>query len=207
MKCQKCGAACEEGAKFCPVCGERLPGAENAEETSKTERKCCPRCGAEYSEGAKFCAICGSPLTDERFGYSGGEQGGSFKNAQPSYSNRAFGVSPRSIPLYLVLTLLTCGLFGIYWFVCLVDDLNSVTDTPNDTGGIVVFLLSLITCGIYGLYWFYKAGEKISAAKMRAGAFTSGNEGILYLILSVLNLGIINYCLIQNEINRFSEGR
>ena len=30
------------------------------------------------------------------------------------------------------------------------------------------------------------------------------DNSILYLILSILNLDIVNYCLIQNDINRYT---
>lgn len=56
-------------------------------------------------------------------------------------------VRPRSIPLSIVLSIITCGIYGIYWFVCVTDDVNEVTQ-EYDTSGIVAFLLSLVTLSL-----------------------------------------------------------
>ena len=107
----------------------------------------------------------------------------------------------RSIPVAILLSIVTCGIYGIYWLVCLNDDANLLSDRPNDTSGIVVFLLSLVTCSIYMFYWCYKMGEKINAAKSLRGMPTDSNSGILYLILSIFGLSIVALALMQNELN------
>ena len=76
-------------------------------------------------------------------------------------------IQERNIVTCIILSIITCGIYGIYWEICLVNDLNVAADTPNDTSGGMVFLLSIITCGIYMLYWMYKAGEKVQALRQR----------------------------------------
>lgn len=110
-------------------------------------------------------------------------------------------VQKRSIVSCIILTFITCGIYGIYWFICLADDVNTVSGV-RDTSGGAVFLLTLITCGIYGLYWAYRCGEKIDMAKQSRG-ISSSNGGILYLILYIFG-GIIAYAVIQNEINNMA---
>ncbi len=108
-------------------------------------------------------------------------------------------VENRSIALYIVLTIITCGIFGIYWMVVLNDDTNAVTRNPNDmTGGIVV-LLSIVTCGIFGWYWNYKQGEKLDKLEGQS------NSAILYLVLSIFGLNIISYALMQDRLNKYSD--
>ena len=106
-------------------------------------------------------------------------------------------IQERNIALYIILTIITCGLFGIYWLIVLADDMNAAAADGDETSGAVVFLLTLITCGIYGLYWSYKQGERID--KMNG---TQGSTGILYLILDLFGFAIIVYALIQNELNK-----
>lgn len=110
-------------------------------------------------------------------------------------------VQKRSIVSCIILTFITCGIYGIYWFICLADDVNTVSG-DRDTSGGAVFLLTLITCGLYGLYWAYRCGEKIDKVKQSRG-IVSSNGGILYLILYIFG-GIIAYAVIQNEINNLA---
>lgn len=109
-------------------------------------------------------------------------------------------VQQRSIPVCIILSLVTCGIYGIYWFICLTDDTNHVAGVEGTTGGMA-FLFTLITCGIYGLYWMYKQGEKLDNAKIARGMQAS-NSGILYLILAIFGLGIVSYALMQDSINK-----
>ena len=190
MICPICGAAVEDGAKFCPACGAQMP--QPAEQQAQpTVTGYCPKCGQPYYGNPANCPSCGASLASGT-----GEIG---KYFPPSGNGK---VPNRSIGLYIVLTLITCGIFGLYWFVCIVNDLNTASDQPNDTSGITVLLLDIVTCGIYGIYWIYKAGEKVSVIKRKIGEPDSGNSSILYLVLQLLQLGLINYCLIQNEINK-----
>lgn len=107
-------------------------------------------------------------------------------------------IQERNIALCIVLSIVTCGLYGIYWFICLTNEMNAVAKVEGTSGG-VAFLLSIITCNIYGLYWGYKQGEKIDIAKSNRG-LPSNNSGILYLILCIC-LPIVAWALMQNEIN------
>lgn len=106
----------------------------------------------------------------------------------------------RSIPMYIILSLVTCGLFALYWFVVLTDETNEVSGETQLAGGVVALILTVITCGIYGWYWAYKMGEKVDIIKSRTGK-PAGNTGILFIILQVLGLGVIVYALAQDALN------
>lgn len=114
-------------------------------------------------------------------------------------------MTQRNIALSIVLTVVTCGIYGIYWFITLTNDANNASGHAQDgTSGGVAFLLSLVTCGIYGYYWAYKMGEKINEAKAMRNMPADSNAGILYLILNIFGLGIITYALAQNELNKMA---
>lgn len=113
-------------------------------------------------------------------------------------------IQQRSIATCIILSFVTCGIYGLIWFVSLTDDANFVSSGNNGgTSGGMALLLTLVTCGIYGLYWMYNQGEKIDIAKQNRG-IPSSNSGILYLILSILGLGIVSYALMQNELNNLA---
>lgn len=105
----------------------------------------------------------------------------------------------RSIPLCIIFSLLTCGIYGLYWFVKLTDELNSNASTKTAGGGTAL-VFTILTCGIYGIYWYYKQGQKVDEISGNRG----GNTGILYLILGFIGLGIVPYCLMQSELNRIA---
>jgi hypothetical protein len=83
------------------------------------------------------------------------------------------------------------------------NESNTVSDDNSVSGGLAL-LLTIITCGIYGWYWNYKMGQKMYNAGKRYNKDIADNS-ILYLILSLFGLAIVNYCLIQNDLNKFSK--
>ena len=109
----------------------------------------------------------------------------------------------RNIGLCIVLSIITCGIYGIYWFVVLANDTNVASGHAQDgTSGGVAFLLTLVTCGIYGFYWAYKQGEKLNEAKAMINMPADSNAGIIYIVLQIFGLGIVAYALMQNELNK-----
>lgn len=114
-------------------------------------------------------------------------------------------MNKRNIALCIVLSIVTCGIYAIYWMIVLANETNVASGHAQDgTSGGIVFLLTLVTCGIYGIYWAYKQGEKINEAKAMRNMPTDSNAGVLYLILEIFGLGIIGYALMQNELNKMS---
>lgn len=111
----------------------------------------------------------------------------------------------RSIPMYIILSIVTCGLFGLYWFIVLTDETNEVTGQTQLASGPMALILTIITCNIYGWYWAYKMGEKVDMIKAQNGQ-SSSNSGILFIILQALGLGIVNYALAQDALNHTACG-
>lgn len=102
----------------------------------------------------------------------------------------------RNIALAVIFSILTCGIYGLYWLVKLNNDMCALTpDDSYQTGGGMVLLLTIITCGIYGWFWAYKMGckmDRLSADK---------SHTVLFIILQAIGLGIVNYCIMQSAVN------
>ncbi len=111
----------------------------------------------------------------------------------------------RSIGVCILLSIVTCGIYGIIWMIKLNDELNALANKQGATSGGVVFLLTLVTCGIYGWFWYYKMGENVDTIKSYSGV-SSSNSPIIYLVLGLFGLGIVNYCLMQDTINKSVQG-
>lgn len=109
-------------------------------------------------------------------------------------------IKNRNIALCIVFTIITCGIYGIYWFVCMTDDMNTVAPDDYATSGGMAFLWTLLSCGIYAIYWNYKMGVKMNQIEANEGKPNSSNH-VLFLLLSLFGLSIINYCLMQSKLN------
>ena len=121
----------------------------------------------------------------------------------------------RSFWVYLLLSIVTCGLYSIYFWYVYVEDLNTIfygdgEDSPNY---IIVLLLSWVTCGIYGVYWRYKQANRMYRESYdRYGVMIeeNGSAILLWTLLGYLTGGIgqlvADYFMIQN-LNKTADGR
>ena len=108
----------------------------------------------------------------------------------------------RSIPLCIVLSLITCGIYTLYWFVCVTNEVDAVSGEYGPGGGVSL-LLTIITCGIYGLYWGWKTGDKLDISRARHG-IAPGSFSILFLLLNLFELSIVTLAIAQSELNRYT---
>lgn len=112
-------------------------------------------------------------------------------------------IKERNIVVSVILTFVTCGIYGIYWFITLTDDVAK-SNSNTDFTGVKAFIFTLLTCGIYGIYWNYKIGKEMYEANQKHGINANDNS-VLYLILSLVGLSIVTYCLVQNELNTLAK--
>lgn len=108
----------------------------------------------------------------------------------------------RNIAVCLLLYIFTCGIYGIFWFISLTDEMRYASGDDRFSGGMA-FLLSLVTCGIYQYFWAYQMGKATNKVKVDRGLQSSDNS-ILYIVLCFFGLNVVNMCLIQNDLNELS---
>ncbi len=189
----------------------------------------CSNCGSKIPENASFCINCGAPVNkaqqpqeaeapkentapdyQQRFyeNKSQQEQNNPQQNTyqqtyqQPAGTYRA-DVPRRDLAICIILSFVTCGIYGLYWYYKLINELNVAAPDADSPSAITVLLLTVVTCGIYGYYWLYKAGNRLDNIRQLNGEATS-NLGLLFVILAICQLAIADYCLIQNELNKIS---
>ena len=63
-------------------------------------------------------------------------------------------IKKRNIAVCIILSIVTCGIYGLYWLYQLTEDTNALTGDANATSGGMVILLSIVTCSIY--LWYSK---------------------------------------------------
>ena len=133
------------------------------------------------------------------YGAPYGQQGPYGYAPYTPYPLNTTGITKRSIALAIIFSIITFGIYSIYWMIKMNNEINQLANEPNATSGGLVFLFSLITFGIYSIYWLYRMGQRSDRIKG-----TSSSE-ILYLILGIFGLSIIAYALIQDTINHAVE--
>ena len=113
-------------------------------------------------------------------------------------------ISKRDLVLNIILTIVTCGLWGIVWEVQIADDIKLLTGEEDLASGIVLVLLSLVTCGIYFIFWVYNAGNKLELVKAGYGLPTE-SKGLVYVVLSIFGFSIVALALMQNDLNTVAD--
>ena len=106
----------------------------------------------------------------------------------------------RNVALCVILSIVTIGIYGLFWMAQINNCVNELADPPKKTGGGVAVLLPLLTLGIYGVYWAYKMGGMLDAALAKRSMPTQ-NRNVIYLILQVIGLGFVGWILMQSTIN------
>ena len=100
----------------------------------------------------------------------------------------------RSILAYILLNLVTCGIYGWYFIYALARDVNVVCDGDGRrTAGLVkLILLSMITCGFYQIYWMYSLGNRLASNAPRYGQNfqENGTTVLLWQFIGALLCGI-----------------
>ena len=98
----------------------------------------------------------------------------------------------------ILLTIITCGFYGLYWDYKVWDSLYRATNKPSTAG--MDLLLSLVTCGIYYVYMLYKMGKMESEA-YQMYSLGQKDESLLYVILGIFGLAIVSVAIVQSNIN------
>lgn len=105
----------------------------------------------------------------------------------------------RNIGIAIILSLITCGIYYLYWIYAVTNEVGHLNESPNFTGGKTI-LFGIITCGIYFLFWFYQLGGQIAGVQAKKG-LPQKDEGLMYVILAVFGMGLISLAIAQSNVN------
>ena len=114
--------------------------------------------------------------------------------------------TPRNPALTLVLILITCGIYYLYFIYVVSEETQDFLGERDFSPGVEV-LLSVVTCGLWNVYWDYRIGKRVAEMCQRVGLPATDNA-VLYLILDLVgvggfsSLGLLNPILQQDSLNR-----
>ena len=168
MYCEKCGEKLEDNVKFCPKCG--APVAENVDFVKAVDN---------VLDGAENEAR--SAIKEVRNAVSGNDNSGVLKENWGLLS-------------YVLLSFITCGIYGWYTIYKLSNDINIACngDGENTSGLVKTLMLTIITCGIYGWIWHYKLGNRLAknASRYNLTFQENGTTVLLWMLFGSMLCGV-----------------
>ena len=111
--------------------------------------------------------------------------------------NEVISLTKRKVEVCILLSVLTCGLFAIYWMSLLVKNVRAL---KHDYGSITVEMLCIVFLPFYAPYWWYTRGNDVKRLLEEHGCRVVSN-GTLYMVLSIFGLGIVAMAIMQNDFN------
>ena len=192
MFCPTCGSPISDDAKFCPVCGSAV-GAAPAAPAPQPAPQPYPA-PQPAPQPAPAQAIQPAPQPQQQ--YTGQQQYAGQYAQQPASAPMGYGPvkTDRSVIGWLLLSIVTCGIYSYYFIYCLARDINVMCQDDGDsTPGLAAFiLLSFVTCGFYAYYWYYKIGNRLQANAPRYGLMfqENGTTVLMWQIIGVLLCGL-----------------
>ena len=107
-------------------------------------------------------------------------------------------IKERNIVTCVLLSIVTCGIYAIYWVIMMAREAVSVKDPADSAVLEIVLMLFLPFLG------FFMAERKFYEGCQDRGIAHADNS-ILYLILGLVGLSIVNYCMMQNDLNKLAQ--
>ena len=230
MYCKNCGSEIPAGADHCPNCGEAAPNEEIKGFTPAQEtyggNDAGQASGFNAQQGSYNAGQTGG-YDAQQGSYSAGQTGGydAQQSADGTYNqqmytnntwdgNYQYGSAyqnpfnpptplktDRSFWMYLLLGVITCGIYDLVFMHYLVKDVNTACDGDgkHTTGFLLMVLLSIITCGIYGFVWYYQLGNRLAENGRRYGynVVETGTSVLLWMLLGSFLCGIGTFIAIN----------
>ena len=178
--------------------------------------KTCPQ-GHPVPDEASFCPVCGMPVQEAP------SYGHTYQQAPqqtvPPYTYAGQGATPyppppltgfrgviRSPATVILLTVLTCGIYGLYWFYSIAQELNAVLGDQGATNPS--YSLWGILCFVFSFILMSQVDEAVMEVDRRRGRY-SESRFLIWLLLSLF-VGIGFYMMeydVQTRLNALYEGR
>ena len=143
----------------------------------------CENCGAPVLDDAKFCPACGEPVNATSAAASEPQPVQIQPAPAPQPAPQGAPTPPpmpgaveldRNFGMILLLAIVTCGIYGIYAYYKISEDVATMCSGDGDDmpNYLIAILLSFITCGIYGLWWTYRFGNRIQHPGQRSSLWS-----------------------------------
>ncbi len=208
--CASCGSEHDRETFICPACGADLARAVRVRRA--TDGDCYQPYGGGGSGGSSGGGGSDdpggyrpdAPPTDPDAGWQG-VAGNPY--AAPGYMGAPlqaggglFAVGEKRDPvMVLVFTLLTCGIYGWYWWYTVADDMKNAL-RREDINPMMDIVLGFVTCGIYLIFLYYKYPQMMLEMQDRVRLPRNDISTVTLLLGIFFPLAAI--FIIQTELNK-----
>lgn len=108
-----------------------------------------------------------------------------------------------NIPLYLILTLVTAGIFNLFWNWRQMQACNALLGR-REFSWLRWVVLSLLTFLLYHIYYQYKMGAAIVEIQRRQGEPVFEELPLVSLLATIFGFSIAADCIHQYELNKLA---
>ena len=95
-------------------------------------------------------------------------------------------IQKRDIALSIVLTIITCGIYGLYWMYKLTNEIHALSGKPRTVDGGTAVLYTILTFTIYFYYWLYKIGEELVELRRMNGLSDDSVSNETYRLTTII---------------------
>ncbi len=120
---------------------------------------------------------------------------------QPSPSSENLGRYHANIAVYLLLSLITCFIFAVYWNYVKMEAINAMLKR-QELKFSHWLIFSFLTCGIFHIFYQYKMGAAIVEIQKSKGKDVFESLPVVSIFTTILALSIVTDCVHQHEINK-----
>lgn len=106
-------------------------------------------------------------------------------------------INKRKIGVSILFSLLTFGIYAIYWKYLLIKNIKAMKKEETNCVGEILCLLFV---PFYSLYWWFTRGEYIKKEFNKQG-YSSHCNGFIYLILGIFCCDIVSMAIMQSNFN------
>ncbi len=107
-------------------------------------------------------------------------------------------IEKRNIGTCVILSIVTCGIYGIVWAVKMLKEAVQIKDETDD--GLVEILLGIFLCPV----GFFMAEKKFNEG-CQAKGIPHEDRSILYIVLGFIGLGIVDFIMMQSDLNKVAD--
>jgi len=130
-------------------------------------------------------------------GYGGGGYGGGSYSGAP----RFYLDTSRSLLKYILLSLVTCGIYGIIVMSSISTDINTIASKHDGKRTmhycLLYFLVNYVTCGIGSLVWYHNLSSRMGDELRRRGidySFSAADFWLWCILGSFIIVGPFVFC-------------